>query len=199
MNGKWQTDRWGEKERMSARATARETHRKRQRERGGERERTRQSERKNSSARGSPRGEQGPRARAWAHARTHLGRGGGQIADCRAVCGVRDSEAAPAGLGQHARRERPPLRAGDSALPVHVALVPRALIVEPVGPGGRAVPMPLVIAPAAPAGSGERDVPTHLVLVMRARVAVPVGPGVRAMTMHLAAAPRASVGADDFE
>jgi hypothetical protein len=58
------------RERMSARATARETHRKRHRERGGERERTRQGERQNSSARGSPRGQQGPRARAWAHART---------------------------------------------------------------------------------------------------------------------------------
>jgi len=170
---------------MSARATARETHRKTQRERGGERERTRESERKNSSARGSPRGEQGPRARAWAHARTHLGRGGGHIVDCRAVCGVRDSEAAPAGLGQHARRrpisredagERPPRRAGEGSLPVNGALVPRALVSAPAGPGERAVPMPLVVAP-------------------RARVEVPVSPGVNAVPMLLSVAPRARVGA----
>ena len=56
---------------------------------------------------------------------------------CLAVCGVRDSEAVPAGLGQHARHrtmmrqgagEQPPRRAGEGALPVHVVLVERALV-----------------------------------------------------------------------
>jgi len=142
------------RERMSARATARETHRKRHRERGGERERTRQGERQNSSARGSPRGQQGPRARAWAHARMHLGRGGGRISYCLAVYGVHDSEAAPAGLGQHACRrpisrmgagERTPIQAGEGALTVHVILVPRTLVADPASPGESAVPMLLVV------------------------------------------------------
>jgi len=54
---------------------------------------------------------------------------------------------APAGLGQHARRrpisregasERPPLRAGEGTLPVHGAVVQRALVAVPVGTGVRA-------------------------------------------------------------
>ena len=125
---------------------------------------------------------------------------------CLAVRGVRDSEAAPAGLGQHARRrpmlrecagERPPRRAGEGALPVNGALVPRALVAVPAGPGERAVLMH-VVAPrarvAAPAGPGVRAVPMLLVIVPRARVGVAAGPGVRAMLMPLAVEPRARVG-----
>jgi len=82
---------------------------------------------------------------------------------------------------------------------VHGVLVPRALVAVPVGPGQRAVPMPVVIAirarVAVPVSPGERALPMHLAVAPRARVAVPVSPGVRALPVPLVVAPRSRVGA----
>jgi len=129
------------------RSTARERERARvKRENETEGEKERQCALKPQRAAGTSRTSMGTR--------THLGRGCGRFVYCLAVYGVRDSEAAPAGLGQHARRrpisrmgagERTPIQAGEGALTVHVILVPRTLVADPASPGERAVPMLLVV------------------------------------------------------
>ena len=101
-----QTWRDRESERVRARAASRERDRKRQREREGARAIEQDRVRERTAVRAEARRQQAPRARAWAHARTHLSRRCGLTFHHLAVCGVCDSEAAPGGLGQHARRRQ---------------------------------------------------------------------------------------------
>ena len=76
-------------------------------------------------------------------------------------------------------------------------VVVRALVLIPVGPGLRAVPMLLILVPFShvfiPVGPGVRAVSMHLSIAPRAYVRVSTGPDLRAVPILIAVAPHALI------